>query len=56
MTRAVTLALLVAALAVGTVAFGSLLPDMPSLTPVDGFDGPTDQPVDVSTLDLGGAS
>ena len=56
MTRTVTLALLVAALAVGTVAFGSMLPDMPSLTPVDGFDGPTDQPVDVSTLDFGGAS
>ena len=54
MTRAVALALLIAALAVGTVAFGSLLPDMPSLTPVDGFDGPTDQPVDVSTLDFGG--
>ena len=55
MTRVVALALLVAVIAAGTVALGSLLPDMPSLTPVDGFDGPTDQPVDVSTLDFGGA-
>ena len=56
MARTVTLALLITALTVGSVVLASLLPDMPSLTPVDGFDGPTDQPVDVSTLDFGGAS
>ena len=52
MTRIVTLALLITALTVGSVVLASLLPDMPSLTPVDGFDGPTDQPVDAPTCEV----
>ena len=56
MTRAVTLALLITVLAVGSVVLASMLPDMPSLIPVDGYDGPTDQPVDAATCEVIGCS
>ena len=52
MTRTVTLALLVAALAAGTAVLASMLPDLPTTGMVDGLDGRTDEPHVGPTCDL----